>query len=101
MKEVNDLENQNYHDDSVSYCLYTRIISEFGIFALFLILFYLYKLAKNSSFEYKFHYLLIILYLYLQFESLSFYAIWFYIATMLIFKKISNPQIEKQERIND
>ena len=101
MKEVNDLENQNYHDDSVSYCLYTRIISEFGIFALFLILFYLYKLAKNSSFEYKFHYLLIVLYLYLQFESLSFYAIWFYIATMFIFKKISNPQIEKQERIND
>ena len=83
MKEVNDLENPNYHDDSVSYCLYTRFISEFGIFALLLGLYYLYYLAKQSSLSYRYHYLLITLYLYLQFESFSFYALWLYIAVML------------------
>ena len=84
MKEVNDLANPEYHDDSVSYCLYTRIISEFGIFALLLGLFFLYDLARKSTLDYKYHYLLILLYLYLQFESLSFYAIWLYIAIMYL-----------------
>ena len=84
LKEVNDLIDPNYHDDSVSYCLYTRVISEFGIFALLFGLFYLLRLAQKSSLDYKYFYLLIILYLYLQFESLSFYALWLYIAVMLI-----------------
>lgn len=84
MKEVNDLANPEYHDDSVSYCLYTRIISEFGIFALLLGLSFLYNLARKSTLDYKYHHLLILLYLYLQFESLSFYAIWLYIAIMYL-----------------
>lgn len=83
MKEVNDLENPSYHDDSVSYCLYTRFISEFGILALLLGLYYLYYLAKQSSLGYRYNYLLITLYLYLQFESLSFYALWLYVIVML------------------
>ena len=87
LKEINDLESPNYHDDSVSYCLYTRIISEFGIFALLLFVFYLILLAKNSKLFFRYHYLFIILYLYLQFESLSFYAIWLFIATMLVKQK--------------
>jgi len=87
LKEINDLENPNYHDDSVSYCLYTRIISEFGIFALLLFVFYLILLAKNSKLFFRYHYLFIILYLYLQFESLSFYAIWLFIAIMLVKQK--------------
>ena len=90
LKEVNDLENPNYHDDSVSYCLYTRIISEFGIIALFLFVFYLIYLAKSSRLAFRYHYLLIIFYLYLQFESLSFYAIWLFIASMLVTKKGNN-----------
>ena len=90
LKEVNDLKNPNYHDDSVSYCLYTRIISEFGIIALFLFVFYLIYLAKSSRLAFRYHYLLIIFYLYLQFESLSFYAIWLFIASMLVTKKGNN-----------
>ena len=92
MKEVNDLANPKYHDDSVSYCLYTRFVSEFGIFALLIGLFFLINLARKSFLPYKYHYLFIILYLYLQFESLSFYALWLYLAILFLSPK-SNKQL--------
>ena len=96
LKEVNDLANPNYHDDSVSYCLYIRIISEFGVFALLISLIYLVLLAKKSQLDYRYVFLLSILYLYLQFESLAFYAVWLYIATMIVSRDSSSKKVNAE-----
>lgn len=94
IKEVNDLGNPNYYDDSVSYCLYIRFISEFGLIIFILVLKWLIDITKNSKIKYKYEYLLITLYLYLQFESYAFYALWIYIIAML-----QTQQKKKEELI--
>ncbi|MCI6031608.1 hypothetical protein [Fusobacterium varium] len=67
--EVNQLKFFNGHS---LFCMYIKIISEFGIVVLGIILISLY--SKKFFLEY-----MIILYLYLQFDSYAFYSIWFYL----------------------
>ena len=90
MREVYQLIDPDYNDESASYCFYTRIISDFGLIAFVLFMWLLIKMTKNSSFEYKWEYLFVILYLYLQFESYAFYALWLFIAIMYFTRKKYN-----------
>lgn len=79
LDEIIELGDPNFNNDSVSYCLYIRIISEFGIFMFIIVMYYLISLSiKSRSKLCKIH-LIIMLYLYLQFESYAFYALWIYI----------------------
>lgn len=87
LDEVIGLGDQNFSDDSVSYCLYTRFISEFGIIMFIIAIVYVLKITKNSEFKYKYPYLLITLYLYIQFESYAFYSLWLFILVMLYTKR--------------
>ena len=82
IKEMEELADPEFTDDSVSYCLYIRFISEFGLILFILTIYYLIKITKSSSFKYKWPYFFMILYIYLQFESYAFYAIWIYILAM-------------------
>lgn len=87
MKEVNELGDPNFNDDSVSYCLYIRMISEFGLIIFCFLAFYLLKRFKNSTFKYKWPLLFTILYLYTQFESYAFYSMWILILILNVTKK--------------
>ena len=86
VSEVLGLAEPGFKDDSVSYCLYIRFISEFGIIFFLISSLYILKITKNSNFNYKYTYLSIILYLYVQFESYAFYSIWMFILVMLYTK---------------
>lgn len=79
LDEVIELGDPNFNNDSVSYCLYIRIISEFGIFMFMILIYYLISLCIRSRNKVCKIHLIIVLYLYLQFESYAFYAIWIYI----------------------
>lgn len=68
--EVESIKFTN--NDTTVYCGYIRIMSEFGI------LFFSFILIKLYSKKYFFEYL-IILYIYLQFDSYAFYSIWLYL----------------------
>lgn len=101
VKEVIELGDPNYIDDSVSYCLYIRFISELGFIMLIIACAYIFKITKNSKFRCKYSYLLITLYLYLQFESYAFYSIWLFILIMLYTNKelnLSNKNIEEEKQ---
>lgn len=102
-REVEDLNNQNlnYHDDSASYSLYTRMISEFGLILTAVALIYLVYLTKNSALPQRWLYLLVILYIYIQFESLGFYAIWIFIVTMLFTDRRILPKETLEARVSD
>lgn len=91
LREVRELEDVNYNDESASYCLYTRIVSEFGIITLAFLLIYLCKITKQSNLPYKWEYFATVIYLYIQFESYAFYAIWLYLAIILM----SSPAQQK------
>lgn len=93
--EVRMLGNPNYTDDSVSYCLYIRFLSEFGLILLVVAGMYIYEITKNSSLKYKYSYLFIILYLYLQFESYAFYAIWLFILIMTYTKNTEKKETKQ------
>lgn len=97
VSEVLGLAEPGFKDDSVSYCLYIRFISEFGILFFIIASVYLFNITKSSSFKYKYTYLLIILYLYIQFESYAFYSIWMFVLVMLYTanKKDSNKDNNK------
>ena len=81
-KEIDDLGEINFHDDAASYSLYTRFISEFGLVFTIIGLIYLFYLTDKSTLPQKWLYLTILLYLYIQFESLGFYALWLFIIVM-------------------
>lgn len=87
LKEIRQLGNINYTSDSVSYCLYIRVISEYGFILCILAIAYLISLVKKSNFPYKWAYFLTILYLYIQFDSLAFYALWLFIVTIIYTKE--------------
>jgi len=97
--EVKKLSNPNLVEDSVSYCLYIRFISEFGLILFVIACGYILKITKDSTFKYKYSYLLITLYLYLQFESYAFYAMWIFILVMLYTKKEKNIETVQQEEV--
>ena len=90
LKEMLELSAPDFNNDSVSYCLYIRFISEFGIILLFALFIYIKKLVKNSQFKYKWELLFITLYLYVQFESYAFYSLWLLIAILKFTSKIEN-----------
>lgn len=86
--EVRELGDSEFNDDSVTYCLYIRFISEFGLIFFIGVLWYLIKITRESDFKYKWPYLLSVMYIYLQFESYAFYSIWIYILCMCYTKKL-------------
>ena len=90
MREVRELGNPEFNDDSVTYCLYIRFISEFGLIFFIGVLWYLIKITRESDFKYKWPYLLSVMYIYLQFESYAFYSIWIYILCMCYTKKLQD-----------
>lgn len=90
MREVRELGDPEFNDDSVTYCLYIRFISEFGLIFFIGVLWYLIKITRESDFKYKWPYLLSVMYIYLQFESYAFYSIWIYILCMCYTKKLQD-----------
>ena len=90
VRETEQLADPEFSDDSVSYCLYIRFISEFGLIAFLIVLYYIIKVTKESSFKYKWPYLLTVMYIYIQFESYAFYAIWIYLLCMYYTKSKAN-----------
>jgi len=102
-REVDDLDKRSvtYHDDSASYSLYTRFISEFGLILTAIAIAYLIKITKDSRLPQRWLYLSVILYLYVQFESLGFYALWLFIVTMLFTSKKAISEKTLSRRIAD
>ncbi|MBR1376797.1 MAG: O-antigen ligase family protein [Bacilli bacterium] len=87
--EIIGYQTYNEHsNDNASFCLYIRIISEFGILIFAFLIYQVYKIYKNSTFAYKLPLLLIVGYLYLQFDSYAFYSIWLVFAILNITKKL-------------
>jgi hypothetical protein len=102
-REVDDLDNRSttFHDDSVSYSLYTRMISEFGFIMTIIAIIYLVGITRKSQLSQRWLYFAIIMYLYIQFESLGFYALWLFIVTMLFTSKEEMSEKILLRRIND
>ncbi len=102
-REVDDLDNESvtFHDDSVSYSLYTRMISEFGLIMTVIAIAYLVDITRKSHLPQRWLYFAIIMYLYIQFESLGFYALWLFIATMLFTGKGRISEKTLFHRISD
>ncbi len=103
MREVDALDNKHtdFHDDSVAYSLYIRFISEYGLIMMIVAIVYLFKITKDSRLPQKYLYLAVILYIYIQFESLGFYALWFFILTMLFTNRKEISEKSLAERISD
>ena len=99
LREVEALDNKAilFHDDSVAYSLYIRFISEYGLILALIGLTYLFIITKRSLLPQRWLYLIIILYIYVQFESLGFYSLWLFIVTMLF---TSRTQISDQTLLN-
>ena len=90
--EIITLGKKDYYDASVSYCLYIRLISEYGIIMFIAIIYALVNKIKDSKFKYKYEILFVLLYLYLQFDSYAFYSIWLLIFIISNDKYISSNQ---------
>lgn len=80
--EMKQIANLSYLDDSVTFCLYTRCIAEFGIIFLIIGITYLFELSRKSNNIFLKNYIWILFYIYLQFESYGFYTIWLYIVLL-------------------
>lgn len=76
LKEVETLGQDDYYDSSASFCLFIRLISEYGIIVFGFLAFYMYKMYKKSTFNMKEELMLIFIYLYIQFDSYAFYTLW-------------------------
>lgn len=99
--EMEQLANPNFTNDSVSFCLYTRVISEFGIVFLIIAITYIYQLSIKSNNLFFRNYVWILFYIYLQFESYAFYTIWLYIVLLhLEIEKNRNENIRTTEALN-
>lgn len=90
IEEIRDVE---YSKSNQLFCMPIRFISEFGIinfiFFIILVIYYVYKYQANKLV------LLIIFWLYMQFDSYAFYSIWLY----LFLTKYKNQIAEEEERI--
>ena len=102
-REVDDLDKRSttFHDDSVAYSLYIRFISEFGLIMSIIAIVYLVKLTKSSILPQRWLYFTIIMYIYIQFESLGFYALWFFILTMFFTNRDTMSTKTLEHRISD
>lgn len=96
VNEINQLIKPEYIEDSVSFCLYTRIISEFGLIFLVVSVTYLYKLSRKSNDFWLKNYIWILFYIYIQFESYAFYTIWLYIVLLKL--NIEKEQIQENKK---
>ena len=103
MREVDalDKDRTDFHDDSVAYSLYIRFISEFGLIMTIIAVAYLFHITRDSRLPQKWLYLAVILYIYVQFESLGFYAIWIFILTMIFTNKKEISEKDLASRILD
>lgn len=103
MREVDalDKDRTDFHDDSVAYSLYIRFISEYGLIMAIIAIAYLFRITRNSRLPQNYLYLAVILYIYIQFESLGFYALWLFILTMLFTSKKEISEKALVERISD
>lgn len=75
-REVRNLGDSKYTSDSVVYCMYIRIISELGFIVFVGIVLYFAKHRRkisNGPFDLYFW---MVCYLYIQFDSYAFYALW-------------------------
>lgn len=77
--EIDALGDSSFYDSSVSFCLYIRLISEYGIIVFISIIYLVIKKFKTVDFKYKWEMLIILLYLYLQFDSYAFYSWWIFL----------------------
>lgn len=91
-REIKGIGSSNYNDDSVSYCLYTRIINEYGLIFSIIMILWFFKRYKKSKFS-SICDLFIVFYLYIQFESLAFYTIWI----LIVFESLKKQNIEVLE----
>ena len=77
------------------------MISEFGLIMTVIAIAYLVDITRNSHLPQRWLYFAIIMYLYIQFESLGFYALWLFIATMLFTGKGRISEKTLFHRISD
>ncbi len=77
IKEINELRDAiQRSEESVSYCLFIRIVSEGGLVVLIFVLIYFIRLYKHEK-DINWKSLIVsVLYIYIQFESYAFYSIW-------------------------
>lgn len=92
--EIEQIANPNNFSSNASFCLYTRIISEYGIIVFVLLAIYISISMIRSNFKYKYELLIILLYLYIQFDSYAFYTLWIFMAVLSNYKK-TNINLEK------
>lgn len=83
------------YDDNASYCLYLRMISEYGILWTILFMLFLLKLYFKSNFKYKLGLFLTFLYLYIQFDSFGFYTLWLLI--LILYYSSNKVLINKKD----
>lgn len=94
LTEIEEIANTENFNSNASFCLYTRIISEYGIIVFILLATYISILIIRSNFKYKYELLIILLYLYFQFDSYAFYTLWIFIAILSNYNNI-NKDLEK------
>ena len=96
-----DKDKTDFHDDSVAYSLYIRFISEYGLILTIVAIVYLIRITKDSRLPQRWLYFAVILYIYVQFESLGFYALWIFILTMIFTNKKEITEKDLASRILD
>lgn len=75
--EVIFLESaEKRNDESVTFCLFVRIISEWGALLAIVLLVYLIKFYRSMKSKEWRALLICVAYLYIQFESYAFYSLW-------------------------
>ena len=84
MKDVISLSDNNTTNDNATFCLFIRVISEFGFIVFVLLLVKIVIIYKKSNFKYKLPLLLTIFYLYIQFDSYAFYSIWLLLVILVL-----------------
>lgn len=92
LKEIEQLPF--VENDSICYCLYTRMVSEMGLIMTLTAFIYLMYLAVKSKKYIFMIYFFILLYLYVQFDSYAFYTIWIYII-MLKKHELNEDSLER------
>lgn len=89
---------ETFRNDNSTFCLYIRLISEFGIIVVGLLLFKFIKIFKNSKFKSKIPLVLIGMYLYIQFDSYTFYTLWLILAVLVLTHKGGLKNVNKTNK---
>ena len=99
LKGVN-IKYKNTTEDNLSFCLYIRIITEFGILFFLYLIFKYIKIYWKSDFKYKLPLTLIVAYLYVQFDSYAFYSIWLLLLMLILTRKGGSKSANKTIKQN-